>query len=271
MTNSFRKIITTFIFLLVVSSLLIFLARANYLNKPNGAVAYLYAPVAEMFQGYSNGLYGFFDTIRSISAFKEENAKIKKENYELMQQVAILNEAERENEMLRGQLDFSDKLCSSGTCMDWMMAKVVAKSPNSFERYIVIDLGSSSGVRENQAVVYSGGILLGKVTQVFEHTSKISLLTSSESSINAITQMSRSNGVVKGQFSTGVRLEMINQNEELEDGELIITSGLEDGIPKGLLIGKASRIEESANKIFKEANVDLFVDFNKIEEVFIAK
>lgn len=271
MMNSFRKTITTFIFLLVVSALLIFLARANYLDKPNSAIAYLYASIAGKFQGYSNGLHGFFDTINSIGDFKEENSRIKKENYELTQKVSMLNETERENEMLRRQLDFSDKLCSSGTCLDWMMAKVVSKSPNSFEKYVIIDLGSSNGVRENQAAVYSGGILLGKIAQVYEHTSKIALLTSSESSINAITQMSRSNGVVRGQFSTGVRLEMINQNEELKDGELIITSGLEDGIPKGLLIGKASRIEESANKIFKEANVDLFVDFNKVEEVFIAK
>lgn len=271
MANSFRKITTTFIFLIVVSALLIFLAQANYLNRSNSVVAFLHMSVARTFQDYSNGVYGFFDTIRSIGTFKEENAAIKKENYGLMQKVSMLNEAERENEMLRRQLDFSDKLCSSGTCLDWIMAKVVAKSPNSFEKYIIIDIGSSGGVRENQAAVYSGGMLLGKITQVFERTSKISLLTSSESSINAITQASRSNGVVKGQFSTGVRLEMINQNEELKDGELIITSGLEEGIPKGLLIGKASRIEESANKIFKEANVDLFVDINKVEEVFIAK
>jgi len=103
------------------------------------------------------------------------------------------------------------------------------KSPNSFEKYLLIDIGSNNGVKVNQAAVYSGGMLLGKVTQVYEHTSKVSLLTSSESSINAITQTSRSNGVVKGQYSTGVRLEMINQNEELKDGELIITSGLEEG------------------------------------------
>ncbi|MFA6097123.1 MAG: rod shape-determining protein MreC [Candidatus Paceibacterota bacterium] len=271
MMNGFRKIITTFIFLIVVSALLVFLAGANYLNKPNSAVASFYTPIAGALQGYSNDLYGFLDMISSIGTFKEENSRIKKENYELTQKISMLAEAERENEMLRKQLDFSDELCSSGTCLDWMMAKVIAKSPNSFEKYAIIDIGSDSGVKAGQAAVYSGGMLLGKITQVYEDTSRISLLTSSESSINVITQTSRSNGVVKGQYSTGVRLEMINQNEELKDGELIITSGLEDGIPKGLLIGRASRIEESANKIFKEANVDLFLDFNKVEEVFIAK
>lgn len=269
--NGFRKNITTFVFLLVVSALLIFLAGANYLNRPNSFIASFNIPILGAFQGYSNNVYGFFDTIRSIGAFKEENSLIKKENYELTQKISVLAEAQRENEILRRQLDFSDNLCSSGICLDWMMARVLARSPNNFEKYVIIDVGSKDGVKENQAVVFSGGIILGKITQVYESTSKLTLLTSSESSINAITQSSRSNGVVKGRFSIGARLEMINQNEELKEGELIITSGLEEGIPKGLLIGKASRIEESANKIFKESNVDLFVDFNKIEEVFIAK
>jgi len=271
MINGFRKKITTFVFLLVVSTLLIFLANTNYLYKPNNAIAFLHMPIAGAFQGYSNNLYGLFDTINSIGKFKEENSSIKKENYELTQKVSMLAEIERENEILRKQLDFSDKVCSSGTCLDWTMARVVARSPNSYDKYIIINAGSKNGVRENQAAAFSGGMLMGKITEVYENTSKISLLTNSESSINVITQTSRSNGVVKGEFSTAVRLEMINQNEELIDGELIITSGLEEGVPKGLLVGKVSRIEESANKIFKEANVELFFDFNKVEEVFIAK
>jgi len=85
MMNGIRKMITTFIFLIVVSALLIFLVRANYLEKPNSAIASFYAPIAETLQGYSNNLYGFFDTIGSIGTFKEENSRIKKENYELVQ------------------------------------------------------------------------------------------------------------------------------------------------------------------------------------------
>lgn len=271
MVKGFRKKMSTLIFLLVVSVLLIFLAGAGYLQKPNGAIAFLYSPIAGLFHSYSVDMYGFIDTIKSIDKFKAENGEIKKENYELRQKVSVMDEMQRENEILRKQLDFSDKLCTSGTCLNWMMANVIAKNPNNFEKYVIINIGSKSGLRENQAVVYSGGILIGKITEVYNNSAKVLLLSSSNSSVNVITQQSRSNGVVKGQFSTGVRLEMINQNEPLESGELLITSGLEDGVPKGLLVGKASRIEESANKIFKEADVDLFVDFNKIEEVFIAK
>lgn len=271
MANGFRKRTTTFLFIMVVCVLLVFLARAKYLEKPNGALAFLYIPVATAFKGYADRINYLIDTVKNIDKFKNENSAIKKENYELAQKASKFYEVERENQVLRKQLDFSEKSCVSGSCLEWEMGRVVSLSPTNYEKYIIIDVGSKDGVYQNQAAVYAGGILVGKVSEVYEHTSKVSLLTSSSSTINVITQKSRSNGVVKGRYSTGVRLEMINQNEELEQGELIVTSGLENGIPKGLLVGKTSTIEESANRIFKEADVDLFVDFNKIEEVFIAK
>ncbi len=261
----------TFIFLLVVSVLLIFLSNFGKLNESNSSVAFVVGPVMRTFQGYSNGIYGFFDTIKSIERFKDENSRMRKENAEMAFKISAAKEIERENEILRKQLDFSDKLCQSGTCLDWKIAKVIARSPNNYEKYIIIGLGSDEGIAVNQAAVYSGGVLIGKITEVFKNSAKVLLITSADSSVNSITQDTRTNGIVRGKYSTGAKLEMINQNEKLSDGDLIITSGLEEGIPKGLLIGKISNIEESANKVFKEANVDLFVDFNRIEEIFVVK
>lgn len=269
MKNGFSLKLKTFIFLLVVSLLLIFLSKFGKLGELNSAASFAFSPIAKIFQGYSNGAYGFLDTIKSIEKFKDENSIMKKENADMLFRVSVLKEVERENEILRRQLDFSDKLCTSGTCLNWKIGRVIGRSPNNYEKFVIIDLGSDQGVAVNQAAVYSGGALIGKITEVFKNSAKVVLITSADSSVNSITQSTRSNGIVKGKYSTGVKLEMINQNEELADGDLIITSGLEEGIPKGLLIGKISNIKESANKVFKEANVDLFVDFNQIEEIFV--
>lgn len=269
MKNGFSLKLKTFIFLLVVSVLLIFLSKFGKLGGLDRAMTFVFSPIAKTFQGYSNGAYGFFDTIRSIEKFKQENSILKKENAEMVFKISVLKETERENEILRRQLDFSDKLCTSGICLNWKIAKVIGRSPNNYEKFIIIDLGKDQGIAVNQAAVYSGGALVGKITEVYENSAKVVLITSADSSVNSITQSTRSNGIVKGKYSTGVKLEMINQNEELTDGDFIITSGLEEGIPKGLLIGKISNIKESANKVFKEANVDLFVDFNRIEDIFV--
>ena len=261
--------IASLIFLLVVSVLLIFLNSFGYLDRVKNATLYVMVPIQRISQTFSIDIDGFFCTIKNIDKFKKENVVLKNENLKLIYEVSELKEIKRENEVLRRQLDFSEDMCLNGSCFQWKIGRVIGKDPSNYGKYVVIDLGARNGMKENQAVVVSGGILVGKIIEVFDNSSKVMLITSSDSSINSITQTTRANGIVKGKYATGIKLEMINQNEELITGDLIITSGLENGIPKGLIIGKISNVEESANEVFKAANLDLFVNFNRIEEVFI--
>lgn len=261
--------IVSLIFLLVVSVLLIFLNSFGYLNRVKNATLYVMVPMQRISQTFSIDIDDFFYTIKNIDKFKKESVVLKNENLKLIYEVSELKEIERENEVLRRQLDFSEDMCLNGSCFQWEIGKIIGKDPSNYGKYVVIDLGARNGMKENQAVVVSGGILVGKIVEVFDNFSKVMLITSSDSSINSITQTTRANGIVKGKYATGIKLEMINQNEELITGDLIITSGLENGIPKGLIIGKISNVEESANEVFKAASLDLFVNFNRIEEVFI--
>ena len=263
--------IVAFVFLLAISAPIIFLNNRGYLNSVKNGVLYIAVPAQKIFQTSLTGVSDFFQTIESIGKFKEENAMLKNKNLKLTYEMLELKETKRENEILRQQLDFSDDMCLNGSCFQWEIGRTIGRDPSNYGKYITIDLGAKNGVKENQAIVVSGGILIGKVIEVFNNSSKVMLITSSDSSVNSIAQTTRANGIAKGKYATGVKLEMIDQSEELIPGDLIITSGLESGIPKGLIIGKISNIKESANKVFKVADLDLFVDFNQIEEIFIIK
>jgi rod shape-determining protein MreC len=271
MTKKTKAKAATLIFLLVVSALLIFLNSFGRLKQPKDFVIYIINPVQKTFQTLSSRINYFSHTLTEIGDLKKEKVELKKENLKLVYEISQLREIKRENSILRQQLNFSDNICQSGTCLDWIMAKVIGRNPDSYNKYIVIDVGENDGVEENQAVVISNGIMIGKIAELFDNFSKVILITDSESSVNSITQTTRANGIVKGKYSTGAKLEMINQSEQLIDGDLIITSGLEKKIPKGLMIGKISAVEESANQVFKQANINLLADFNHLEEVFIAK
>ena len=262
--------IVTFIFLLVVVALLIFLNKIGYLNQVKNYTAYFSSPIGKTFQSSSNKMNDLFRTFQSIDEFKEENIKLREENLKIGYEILELKEVQRENEILKKQIKFSESSCSEGVCIEWKMANVTGRDPSNFGKHIFIDMGRSNGIQNGQSVVASGGLLIGKIIEVFDNSSKVMLITDSKSSINSITQTSRANGVVKGSYATGVKLEMINQSEELTSGDLIITSGLEDGVPKGLIIGNISDIEESANKVFKSAEINMFVDINRVEKVFIA-
>lgn len=270
MPKEINSKIITFIFLLIVALLLIFLDKVGYLNKVKSFTAYFSGNIMEVFQSPSNSINDFFRTIEDINEFKDENARLREENLKMNYEILMSKEIQRENEILRKQFKFSQNSCFEGVCIEWKTASVIGRDPGNFGKQIFINLGSNDGIQEGQAAVAPGGLLVGKVAEVFGDFSKIMLITDPKSSINSIIQTSRANGVVKGSYATGVKLEMVNQAEDLAVGDLIITSGLENKIPKGLIIGKVSRVEESANNVFKSAQIDMFADFNYIEEIFIA-
>lgn len=261
--------ISTFAFLLVVTALLVFFNNLGYLAPVNNFLFYVSMPLQNVFQTSSNELNNFAYVLKDIDKFKTENIELKKENLRLTYEVSNLKEIRKENDILRRQLGFSGEACTGNPCFKMSLATVIGRSSDNHGGYIMVNVGKKKNVQEGQAAIVAPGVLVGKVTEVYDSYSKIMLLTSPESSINSITQETRANGVSKGKYGTGVKLEMINQNEQLKDGDIVITSGLEDKTPKGLLVGKISNIQESANKVFKQADVNLYADFSRIEEVFI--
>ena len=271
MNKDFNSKIVMFVFLLVVSALLIFFSNAGYLNGAKGFVVYTINPAQKIFQMPSNKINSLFYTIRNVNSFKEKNLDLQEKNLDLIYENSLLKETQRENEILREQLQFSNEICLNEECIDWKIGQVIGRNSDNYGEYLVIDLGKKQGMKENLAVTISGGTLIGKITEVFDNSSRVMLITNPESVVNSITKTTRANGVIKGSYATGVKLEMINQNERIFEDDIVITSGLEKEIPKGLIIGKIYKIEESANEIFKQATIDLFADFGYIEKIFIAE
>jgi rod shape-determining protein MreC len=151
------------------------------------------------------------------------------------------------------------------------MGDIVSRNPDNYGKSIMINLGSSNGAKNGEAVTASGGVMIGKIVETNEKYSKVMLVTSPESSVNCLDQTTRANGLLRGKYGTGVQLEMIDQSEGLTQGDLITTSGLESGIPKGLILGKIGSVEQTPNTVFKSAGIELFLDFSHIEKVFLVK
>ena len=271
MSRDFNLKIATFIFLLVVSALLIFFNNTGYLNGMKDFAVYTINPAQKIFQIPSNKINNLFYTIKNINKFKEKNLSLQEKNLNLIYENSLLKETQIENEILREQLQFSNKVCLNEECINWKMGQVIGRNSDNYGEYLIIDLGKKQGMTENLAVAISGGALIGKIVEVFDNSSRVMLITNPESVVNSITKTTRANGVIKGSYATGVKLEMINQNERIFENDIVITSGLEKEIPKGLIIGKIYKIEESANEIFKQASIDLFADFGYIEKVFVAE
>ena len=227
--------------------------------------SYISSPIRRSISESSLSSNRFFSGVREFVSLQKQNKELSKKIKDLNLDKSKLKELEIENENLKKQLGFIQEHKE----LSLIPAKIIGREPTSFLDYIIIDKGSDEGVREGNAVV-SDGFLIGKISEVEKNQSRITLITSKDSIVQAMLQISRVRGVLKGGLS-GITMESIPQDVEVSNNENIITSGLGGDMMQGLSIGEVVSQQSSKAEIFKTLSVRSLVDFTKLELVFIIK
>jgi len=263
MTKKFSyKSLSVFVVLAVIL-LLIFFSYKGWLEIPKNIVFQIFNPILKPFQLSASQFGAGVKIITTIKNLISENNNLKKENQRLWQQNSGLKEAERENIILRQRLDLG-----SVNNHRFILASVVGFDPE-VGQFFLIDKGEAEGVIVNSAVVTENNFLVGKIIEVRQHGAKVLPITDSNSSIMALTQDSRVSGIVKGTHGLGLEMDMIPIREQIKSGENVLSSGRENEIPAGLIVGKISETIIKEAEIFQKAVVQPAADFSKLESVFI--
>jgi len=163
---------------------------------------------------------------------------------------------EEENRVLRQQLRVTNLPSSKA-----LAARVLGLS-----RDLEIGVGASDGVKTGQMVVV-GEILVGRVRLVSDHVSYVQLPIDPQAKIPA--KVNRARGLVTGRFNSSVVLEKVAQNEEIQQGDLVLTSGEGEGYQPDLVIGKIATINNSQTDLFKSADVNPLVGYKNLSLVFV--
>ncbi|MBU1167403.1 rod shape-determining protein MreC [Patescibacteria group bacterium] len=224
------------------------------------------SPVQSFFYRQGQGLSNFWSLLSSVRQISTDNNRLEEETELLRADVSRLKEIENENKLLREQLGFSEK-----NPFETIPSLVVSSDPSTTLQFINIDKGRKDGVQAGKPAVSSTGIMVGKVIEVEDKTAKVLLLTDTNSSIVGITQDTRANGLIKGEHGLALKMSTIAQDKDVKPGEKVVTAGMEENVPKGLLIGEIEEIISYDNELFKEAKVKPLANFNKVEMVFILK
>jgi rod shape-determining protein MreC len=195
----------------------------------------------------------------------------------LQGEVVKLQEQGEENQRLKGLLDLKDRgTFPAGT--DFVMARVVAKSPSRWQSWIQIDKGSADGLRLDQAVVGAtpaagaslvGKGLVGQIVEITAHAAKVQLITDSESSVAAKVQGSRAEGMVEGSMSGELTMDYVDRDIMVTPKLVVVTSGFGPIYPADIPIGIVSNVGEEDVNIYKDIEVQPFVDFRVLEEVMV--
>ena len=263
-----RKLSKTKTFLLV----LVLILGLVFFNIPRvtSRVRNFFYSVASPIQGTVNqGVkqiktsWQFLNFLKDIS---KENSLLKKKNEELLAQNVKLKELEKENELLYSYLGLP-----SQQRYQIDLANVVSRDFQGLAKYILINKGSSSGIKKDMPIIAFENILIGRVVEVFSSFSKVLLIISSDSKIPALIQESRAEGLLEGVEENVLSLNLIPKDVKIEKDQTVITSGLGAVFPKGLLIGRVLEIESLENEMFQKVLIEPAVDLKKLEQVFIIK
>jgi rod shape-determining protein MreC len=215
-------------------------------------------------QSAVDGVGQFFGGLwRLVGGGPSEKELLRTEVETLRRDLVKVKEIEQENARLSALLDFK-----KSTDLQMVPARVVGRSAMAWYRTLVLDRGLSSGVRSGCAVVTSAGAV-GRIYEVSGGSSRVMLLTDASSAVDAIVQRTRAQVIVEGNLSARPNLLYLAKGVDAEEGDQIVTSGLDGIYPKGLLLGTLVNLRASPGEIFREAKLEPSVDFGRIEEVLI--
>lgn len=183
----------------------------------------------------------------------------------LEERTVRLEETERENARLRELLAFRERLAG-----ELLAASAIGRDATGLARTITIDRGERDGVAKGAAVLAPAGVV-GQVFLVSPHAARVLLITDHNSGVDAVVQRTRARGIVEGTVSEGCGLKFVKRTEDLQRGDVVVTSGVDGIFPRGLPIGRIVAVDKRGQSLFQYASVQPFVDFERLEEVLVTR
>lgn len=239
-------------------------ARGQLKNEPVGLVlTWILRPLQIAGQGTANWIKGLRDHYDTLDGFRSENERLRKRVHTLELERQRLLEADAANRRLQQLLDFRSQLPAKA-----ITASIIANSASSWFQSCVLDKGSADGVSKGMAVVTPLGVV-GKVVSVTGRTAKVLLLTDASSGIDVMIQRTRARGIVAGTAENGVVLKYVKRSEDVQEGDRLITTGVDGVFPKALLAGTVIKVRKQTLGLFQTIEVLPAVQPSQIEEVLI--
>lgn len=196
----------------------------------------------------------------SADEFLSSYTKLQAEVNDYQKKAVQYDVLREENFQLREQLQFF-----TSSTYTHIGAEVIGKNIEPLANTIVLSRGVQDGVQVGDPVIAEDGILIGKIFRVEKEVAIARLINDHQSKIAAtVMNQSKSIGLVEGGYGISIRMNFIPQNELIAPGDIVITSGLESEIPRGLIIGTVQTVEKEAYQPFQRAVLTPGVELDKI-------
>ena len=212
---------------------------------------------------------GTWNSIAELRRARLELAAARERLLEFEQLSSELAELRIQNAELRRQLAFA-----ADARFEHLPAQVIARDPGNLFTTVTISRGRRHGVVVGMAVVaLQDGLqgLVGRVAEVGAGTALVQPITGRSSFVAARLQGLRYDGLVQGDGVTGLVMRHVNKaaQQQIEPGDLVITSGLGGVFPRGVQLGRVLEVNLAAYQNSLELAVAPLVDPSRLEYVFV--
>ena len=226
-------------------TLLIADARFNYLSPLRqiaGLILYPLQRVAAAPAGITRRIGEYFVTQSSL---REDNNRLVEEKLANAPGVQQLKALQAENRHLRALLATRERVNANAKT-----AEILYAGRDPFSRKVIIDKGLNDDVRGGQAVVDAQGVV-GQVTRAYPWLAEVTLLTDKGQAVPVQNVRSGLRGVVFGTGQDGVLdLRFMPVNADVQNGDQLVTSGIDGTYPPGLPVAEVASIDRSATLMF---------------------
>nr|WP_278679027.1 rod shape-determining protein MreC [Clostridium paraputrificum] len=226
-------------------------------------------PVQKVAYGFNRGVKDFVDFFLNFSDVRDENKELKKENDKLKAEIDEYSKLKEENERLQKVLNFKDEKNN----YDYIGTNIIGISGDSILNGYIVDRGKDDGIEKGMVVISADG-LVGQVSSVGKNWAIVQCIVNENVKVAVMVDSTRENtGILQGykDYFNNNLAKVLNLpiDSEVKEGDVIVTSGLGGYYPKEIKIGEVVSVEEDRVRVMKSAIVKPYVDFNKIEELFI--
>ena len=225
------------------------------------AVQTITYPVQTSVQAVVSAIKNTWNSYINLIEVNEENKLLKQQ---------LLNMEEKLNQHIENSVQFfrlrSQLLFAQKKARNEIFSEIIGESADNTHQIRLINRGSNQLLQRNYIVIRKEG-LVGRIQSVSPYQSSVQLIIDHRSRVPALIQRNRVRGLIYGTHD-GMEMRQINQHAKIKIGDRVISSGLGNLYPKGILIGWVSGIHHQSHELFKTARLDSAVDFNQIEEVF---
>lgn len=267
MASSFRKNsdwINFGLVAVVAVMLMVFDSVTSWLHTPRNILSVALSPVQTLASVPSTISRFFTNALTAEPDVKIAYENMRDEYFQLKSEALLLRTLKKENENLRSLLDASKRLDE-----DIKLAELVNVSIDPYNHRVLISKGIISGVYAGQAVIDDRGVI-GQVTEVMPLNSSVMLITDPGHSMPIQVERNGLRTLVEGTGNVSLlRVPFLNQNSDIKEGDILISSGLGGRFPNGYPVAVVSDIDVIEDEAFLRVSAKPIAKLDRSNNVLL--